>query len=84
METRTLKNNADNITSLRKYDFDGFDATFVNDFDQYRQECYDDILSMPKEKNINLWAWKNDKANAEFAILCAENNLDNVKSKYPI
>lgn len=81
METRTLKNNADNTTSLRKYDFDGFDATFVNDFDQYRQECYDEILSMPKEKNINLWAWKNDKANAEFAILCAENNLDNVKIK---
>ena len=63
METRTLKNNADNITSLRKYDFDGFDATFVNDFDQYRQECYDEILSMPKEKKYKIYGHgKNDKS----------------------
>ena len=62
--------NEDNISKIQ------FDAVFVDSFDQYQQKDYDRILNTEKEKSIKLWAWKNDKANAEFAIICYDNDLD--------
>lgn len=68
-------------TTLRKYNFTELDAVFVNSFDQYQQKAYDRILNTEQSKSISLWAWKNDKAHAEFAVLCAEKNLKNVTVK---
>lgn len=67
-----------NNTAHRKYNFDEFDAVYVNSSDQYQQKDYDRILNTEQKKCINLWAWKNDKALAEFAILCADKDLNNV------
>lgn len=58
-----------------------FDAVFVDRFDQYRQKDYDRILNTEYSKSISLWAWKNDKAHAEFAIVSADNNLENIVVK---
>ncbi len=65
-------------TPKRTYRFEDFDAVFVNSSDQYQQKDYSRILSAKDKKSINLWAWKNDKAEAEFAILCADRELKNV------
>ncbi|MDE6412427.1 MAG: DUF4091 domain-containing protein [Eubacterium sp.] len=47
-----------------------FDAVYVHNADQYQQKDYAQILNNENKKSIKLWAWKNDKATAEFAILC--------------
>ncbi|MDE6660176.1 MAG: DUF4091 domain-containing protein, partial [Eubacterium sp.] len=47
-----------------------FDAVYVHNADQYQQKDYAQILNNESSKSIKLWAWKNDKAAAEFAILC--------------
>ena len=44
---------------------------------QYTQNRYSEV----EKKNVfsaSLSAWKNDKANAEFAIICGEQDLENV------
>lgn len=70
----------DSVSSLSQFkaDLEGFDAVFVNSFEQYQQKDYSKILNGQYQKHIKLWAWKNDKANAEFGILCADNDLINV------
>ncbi len=65
-------------TYNKKYNFDDFTAVYVNNSDQYQQKDYDRILKFENNTSINLWAWKNDKAAAELAILCADKRLDNV------
>ncbi|MCM1364890.1 MAG: DUF4091 domain-containing protein [Faecalibacterium sp.] len=65
----------------RKYDFTDFDAVFVESFDQYQQKDHDRILNTEHRKSINLWTWKNDKVQAEFAVICAERKLENVTVK---
>lgn len=60
------------------YNFEDFDAVYVNSADQYPHKDYLRILKTEKEKSINLWAWKNDKATAEFAVLCADRELRRV------
>lgn len=76
-----MKNNTNDSNALinkPNCEFKDFDAVFVNSFDRYIQDDFGRILNTHKEKSFKLWAWKNDKACAEFAILCAE-NLENVK-----
>ncbi len=70
----------DNFSELLKKNenFEQFDAVFVDSFDKYQQKDYKTILNPQNKKGIKLWAWKNDKANAEFAIICGEQNLENV------
>jgi len=70
----------DNFSELLKKNenFEQFDAVFVDSFDKYQQKNYEKILKAQNEKDIKLWAWKNDKANAEFAIICGEQDLENV------
>ena len=65
----------------RIYNFEDFDAVYVDSSDRYQQKDYDRILNCGRNKSINLWAWKNDKAVAEFAILCADKELSNVSVK---
>ena len=36
------------------------------------EKDYERLLNTEKNKSIELWAWKNDKAAAEFAVLCAK------------
>lgn len=55
-----------------------FVAGFVDSFDQYQQKRYCEILGAEHKKETRLWAWKNDKANAEFVIICADIDLQNV------
>lgn len=52
--------------------FKDFDAVYVNNADQYQKKDYERLLNTEKNKSIELWAWKNDKAAAEFAVLCAK------------
>ncbi len=65
----------------RIYNFEDFDAVYVDSSDRYQQKDYDRILNCGRNKSINLWAWKNDKAVAEFAILSADKELSNVSVK---
>ncbi len=69
------------ISQEQKYNFTDFDVVYVNNADQYQQKDYERILNTEKKKSIKLWAWKNDKAAAEFAILCAEKDMKNVSLK---
>lgn len=65
-----LKNNGnDDIVNTKTEDFV---AVFVNSFEQYQQKDYNKILLNNNGNSIKLWAWKNDKAIAEFAILTAD------------
>ncbi len=77
LKTEIKENNIDDLLQ-NKFDFEQFDAVYVDSFDQYQQKDYYKILNSQHEKHIKLWAWKNDKANAEFAILCADIDLQNV------
>ena len=80
MKLNFFKSNikADHNTVMRTYNFEDFDAVYVNSSDQYQQKDYNRILSAKQKKSINLWAWKNDKTEAEFAIFCADRQLNNV------
>ncbi|MDE5604492.1 MAG: DUF4091 domain-containing protein [Eubacterium sp.] len=53
-----------------------FDAVYVHNANQYQQKDYTQILNNERSKSIKLWAWKNDKATAEFAILCKKDMKD--------
>lgn len=77
-KSNSLNDSTTVISSLRKYNFEDFDAVFVNSFDRYVQKDYDRIVNTQTEKSIELFTWKNDKATAEFAILCAEKDLSGV------
>ncbi len=81
MKIKTFKNKANECTVRKIYDFDGFDAVYVNSSDRYQQKDYDRILNTERKKSINLWSWKNDIATAELAILCADKNLNGVTVK---
>ena len=70
-----VKNNDVPVAGQRSYNFQDFDAVYVNGSDQYQQKDYNKILNSENKKDIDLWAWKNDKAVAEFAILCAEKDI---------
>ncbi len=71
-----LKNNEnDDIVNTKTEDFA---AVFVNSFEQYQQKDYNKILLNNNGNSIKLWAWKNDKAIAEFAILTADKVAHNV------
>ena len=83
LKTEIKENNIDDLLQ-NKFDFEQFDAVYVDSFDQYQQKDYYKILNSQHEKHIKLWAWKNDKANAEFAILCADIDLQNVSHKNSI
>lgn len=72
---------SDETVVQRIYNFEDFDAVYVNSSDQYQQKDYDRILNTEQKKSINLWAWKNDKAVAEFAILGADKELCEVSVK---
>lgn len=63
-----------------EHGFNSFKAVYVNSSQQYRQSDYGKVLENHTEKRTKLWAWKNDKAVAEIAILCAEEDLKNVKA----
>ena len=78
MKRKFFNNNSmsDKIVVQRTYNFEDFDAVYVNSSDQYQQKDYDRILNSEQKKSIHLWAWKNDKAVAEFAIMCADKDLD--------
>lgn len=76
-----VKNNDVPVAGQRSYNFQDFDAVYVNGSDQYQQKDYNKILNSENKKDIDLWAWKNDKAVAEFAILCAEKDIINVSLK---
>lgn len=79
MKVKNITKNEFDMDSLKKAcDFDKFEAVFVNSFDQYQQKDFLKILSMPRQKSVNLWSWKNDKATCEFAIICADTTLENV------
>lgn len=52
-----------------------FDAVFVDSFDRCQQKDYERICSGEYRKNINLWSWKNDSAQAEFAVLSAGKDI---------
>ncbi len=67
------------LLNKQNYNFEDFDALFVSNSDRYIQDDYDRILKSPQKKSLDLWAWKNDKTCAQFAILCAELDLDNVR-----
>lgn len=68
----------DTALPQHKYNFNVFDAVYVNSSDQYQQKDYERILNTESQKSIQLWAWKNDKAAAEFAVLCADKDIENV------
>lgn len=71
-----LKNNEnDDIVNTKIEDFV---AVFVNSFEQYQQKDYNKILLNNNGNSIKLWAWNNDKAIAEFAILTADKVAHNV------
>lgn len=80
MKLKLLKNNTvlSECAEVRNYDFRDFEAVFVNSFDQYQQKDYSRMLNTEKQKNIQLWSWKNDKAVAEFAVFCAEKDICNI------
>ncbi len=70
-----LKNNENDDIENKTEDFA---AVFVNSFEQYQQKDYNKILLNNNGNSIKLWAWKNDKAIAEFAILTADKVAHNV------
>lgn len=73
----TTKKNDVNVSSPLRSEFGHFDAVYVDSFEQYQRKDYYKILAQ-NEKSVKLWAWKNDKANAEFAIICADKSLEDV------
>lgn len=86
MKLNFLKNSSVNDNGTAEalqcaYEFEDFDAVFVNSSDRYQQKDFGRILNTQKEKSIKLFAWKNDKATAEFAVLCAEKDLNQLSVK---
>ncbi len=75
-----IKINGNNINLMcqNNENFEQFEAVYVDSFEQYQQKDYCKILKEYSKKEIKLWAWKNDKANAEFAILCGDNDIEGV------
>lgn len=66
------------MSNSKKYKFDDFTSFYVSTSQRYCQSDYDSILQYESNKSVKLWAWKNDKATAEIAILCAEKELEDV------
>lgn len=52
-------------------------STIVDSNDQYKQDEYQYLLKT-NVKNEFLWAWKNDKAISEIAVLATDEDLSNV------
>lgn len=74
----TIKKAPVELTEPKIYGFEDFDAVYVDSSDRYQQKDYNRILRTEMQKSIDLWAWKNDKAAAEFAILCGEKQIESV------
>lgn len=55
MKLKFFNNNtvSDKDVSQRIYNFEDFDAVYVNASDRYQQKDYDRILSTEQKKNIN-------------------------------
>lgn len=86
MKLNLFKNSSANCNGTAEalqcaYGFEEFDAVFVNSSDRYQQKDFGRILNTQKEKSIKLFAWKNDRATAEFAILCADKDLNKLSVK---
>lgn len=57
---------------------DDLDAMFVDSGDQYQQKAYERLRTGEKERSRQEWAWKNDRAVSEIAVLSKGKNLENV------
>ena len=64
------------VTALEKKD--DIDATYVDSGDQYQQKAYDGLLGGNRKLSEQVWAWKNDKASAEIAVMSKQKALENV------
>ena len=54
------------------------DATYVDSGDQYQQKAYETLLAGNRKLGERAWAWKNDKAVAEIAIMSKQKALESV------
>ncbi len=54
------------------------DATFVDSGDQYQQKAYNSLLAGRRKFSEQVWAWKNDKAVAEIAVMSKQKALEDV------
>lgn len=54
------------------------DATYVDSGNQYQQKAYNGLLTGDNKFGEQVWAWKNDKAVAEIAVLSKQKPLENV------
>lgn len=59
---------------------DFFKAVYVNSSQQYRQSDYGKVIENCTDKTVKLWVRKNERAAAEFAVLCGEKDLKNVRA----
>ena len=64
------------VTVLDKKD--DIDAMYVDSGNQYQQKAYNSLLSGERKFSEQVWAWKNDKAVAEIAVLSKQKPLENV------
>ena len=64
------------VTVLEKKD--DIDATYVDSGDQYQQKAYGGLLGGNRKLSEQVWAWKNDKASAEIAVMSKQKALENV------
>ncbi len=77
MESRQSGNAASKLTLTceKDFDFEYFDAVFVDSGDRYLESDYNRILKGEKKKCVDLYSWKNDRAAAEFAVLCKDRDM---------
>ena len=54
------------------------DATYVDSGDQYQQKAYAGLLAGKRKFSEQVWAWKNDKAVAEIAVMSKQKALEDV------
>jgi len=54
------------------------DATYVDSGDQYQQKAYAGLLAGKRKFGEQVWAWKNDRAVAEIAVMSKQKALEDV------
>lgn len=64
------------VTVLEKKE--DIDATYVDSGDQYQQKAYGSLLTGSRKFSEQVWAWKNDKAVAEIAVMSKQKALEDV------
>ncbi len=64
------------VTVLEK--LGDIDATYVDSGDQYQQKAYAGLLAGSRKFSERVWAWKNDKAVAEIAVMSKQKALEDV------